>query len=309
MNVSPPQASAFGFSGPDFLGYNILRQDAKSNFSASTDFTRNERLAQEAFQERMANTAWQRGTKDMLAAGINPMLAFQQGPAHSPAGGQGAIQKREGVTPPGAGGNLQLVTAAQVRRLDAESEKLDAEADETRARTPTHAVTRDQLRQQIAESVARIDDLRASVTERVANAARQAQQQQNLAAELPRIAADTRRILQQMHTLAAEETEIAQRVKANLPELEKVTRTLDIYIQRLQIPGKELDAEVRQSFIGILGSYLKALLPMQGIIGAVPMGKQGQAPKSQPSRRKATPQPPAPPTRAPNTYYPPRNRP
>lgn len=38
-----------------------------------------------AWQEKMANSEWQRGVADMKAAGMNPMLAFSQGGASSPS--------------------------------------------------------------------------------------------------------------------------------------------------------------------------------------------------------------------------------
>lgn len=54
-----------------------------------------------AFQERMANTQYQRGVADMRAAGVNPALAIGQGGAAAPSG-----QAASSVNPQGSAFNL-----------------------------------------------------------------------------------------------------------------------------------------------------------------------------------------------------------
>lgn len=54
----------------------------------------NKKMAREqmAFQERMSSTAYQRATADMKKAGINPMVAFQQGGAAAPGGASARME-------------------------------------------------------------------------------------------------------------------------------------------------------------------------------------------------------------------------
>lgn len=74
------------------------------------------------FQMMMSSTAYQRAVKDMQKAGLNPMLAYQQGGASTPGGAMPVIGNKV------AAGMNSAATAAQVQNVSADTEKKEAEA-------------------------------------------------------------------------------------------------------------------------------------------------------------------------------------
>lgn len=99
----------------DYKGQNSANQ-ANRDIASQTN-ANNMAIAksQMDFQERMSNTSWQRGVKDMQAAGINPMLAFSQGGASSPPGA--AVGSVTGAPMQNAFGGASRATASAIQAL------------------------------------------------------------------------------------------------------------------------------------------------------------------------------------------------
>ena len=92
---------------------------------SSAKYARQMQKRQHEFQERMSNTSWQRGVKDMRAAGINPLLAVSQGGASTPSGGGG--------TGPGVP-SAKEINFAQLALLAAQKEQMSSAASLNRTR-------------------------------------------------------------------------------------------------------------------------------------------------------------------------------
>jgi len=148
---------ATGMSGWDFL------KDAGGvamdwyNTTSANQAARNMARDQMAFQERMSSTAYQRAMADMKAAGLNPMLAANQGGASTPGGASAPVLKQQ--TFDNVQSALNGQSARQLQR--AQSEGALAGADSARASAAKSTAELGSVAQSIQESIARTDYTRA----------------------------------------------------------------------------------------------------------------------------------------------------
>lgn len=206
---------------------------------------------------------------DLQRAGINPMMAVmgQTGPGASVPGG-GSPQSGQVGGQHGSRISLaaSAASAAQASLVDAQARKLAAEADNIEADTSVKRVQPEVLRQQMKESMQRIDTGLATMTREMASAGHLIAQTavakemvEQVRSQVTLFRSQTQQSLMAAGKSEAEAKEIMQRIQANLPEWQKQLASLQVRLHELQVPGAQNRANVADSFVGQMEGYAESV--------------------------------------------------
>jgi len=127
------------------LGYFGAREANRANKAMAREqmgFQQASSREQMAFQERMSNTSYQRAVADMQKAGLNPLLAFQQGGASTPTGASASGSTYEARNELAAGVSSALQARgvrAQVAQTEALTKIAQAELVEKQVESSIYA--------------------------------------------------------------------------------------------------------------------------------------------------------------------------
>lgn len=98
---------------------------------------------QREWEERMSNTAYQRGTEDMIKSGINPLLAISQGGASTPAGAVAQIPNKNILGDAAASYLQNMQVKSSINNTDVNSAKTITDNEIAKERLEQEKITTD----------------------------------------------------------------------------------------------------------------------------------------------------------------------
>lgn len=127
----------------------------------ANDSQESQASAQMEFQREMSNTGYQRAVADMKAAGLNPMLAYSQGPASTPGGAMAQI--KDAVSPAVQAFQAQQTNSAQVANVNADTRNKEALTANIDADTQLKTVSAGQASATTEQIKANTDNIRETL--------------------------------------------------------------------------------------------------------------------------------------------------
>jgi hypothetical protein len=132
---APSVVPAFIGGGASLLGGVMTNQAQAGQASSAQAFSAAQSQAQMDFQERMRASQYQTAVKDLVAAGLNPMLAYTQGGAGTPSGSAAVGQQASLRNPADA----LASSAAQLGNIKADLELKHANTVESYERADMYS--------------------------------------------------------------------------------------------------------------------------------------------------------------------------
>lgn len=142
-----------------------IARDQQMNFNSA------ESQKNRDFQANMRSTQYRTAVEDMKSAGLNPMLAYQNGGAGTPSGGQatasgtsasatnasaGSLHRMENTTQAGLNGAM---AAAQIANTEAQTKVAEATAEKVKAEVPNVQASTAKMKAELPKITAEIDKL------------------------------------------------------------------------------------------------------------------------------------------------------
>lgn len=159
--------------GGSLLGYQGQKEANETSIEEATknrDFNSAEAAKQRDWAERMRSTGYQTAMQDLKAAGLNPMLAYSQGPAAMPTGANASTSSMPQISNKMQAALSASATAAQIANINAATEKTKADtivstatAKQVEAQTHLTSTSATESQQRTVNLIEQIAEIRESV--------------------------------------------------------------------------------------------------------------------------------------------------